>query len=395
MKKLLTIFFVLILTININAQGIAFEKEDVKWENILAKAKQENKIIFIDAYTTWCGPCKWMANNIFPDKKVGEIFNAQFVNAKIDMEKGEGVDIAKKYNVRAYPTYLFVNGDGELVHRSLGGMPAEKFIEVAKAANDPNKQFLTLKKKFDAGQRAPEFLKNLSLAALESQDNKLATQVSIAYLETQKDWNTKENMDFVLKFSNSMKSPAFAYVMKNKEPFIKAFGAEAVEQQLEYTIMSELAGQAYNREKKSYDLEKAKTYAVQYLPADIVDKVVGDLKLREFGMKNDIPGMMAYALEHLEKYPTKNANMLNQYAWTFYEHNDDKMQLEKALSWSLKSIEINDNYAFNDTAAALYFKLGNKSKAKEFAEKAIKKAELSGEDATETKALLTKVEAMN
>jgi thioredoxin-related protein len=129
------------------AQGINFESHDAKWADILAKAKTENKVIFVDAYTTWCGPCKKMAADVFPQKEVGDYFNKNFINAKIDMEKGEGPQLSKQYKVRAYPTYLFVDGNGELVHKSLGMMPAPDFIKVAESAADPNKQFFTLKKK--------------------------------------------------------------------------------------------------------------------------------------------------------------------------------------------------------------------------------------------------------
>ena len=73
---------------------------------------------------------------------------------------------------------------------------------------------------------------------------------------------------------------------------------------------------------------------------------------------------------------------------------DDTSTLQKALEWSLKSVQIGDNYAYNDTAAALYFKIGNKKKAKEYAEKAINKAKESNEDSAETQALLKKIEAM-
>ena len=80
--------------------------------------------------------------------------------------------------------------------------------------------------------------------------------------------------------------------------------------------------------------------------------------------------------------------------FNFYEQSSDKAQLEKALEWSLKSLTMQDNYAFNDTAAALYFKLGDKTKAKIHAEKAIQLAKKSGDDASETEALLKKIEAM-
>ena len=96
----------------------------------------------------------------------------------------------------------------------------------------------------------------------------------------------------------------------------------------------------------------------------------------------------------MDKYSSENANFLNQYAWTFVEKAKDPAHLQKALEWSLKSVQIDDNYAFNDTAAALYFKLNNKQKAKEYAEKAINKAKANNEDANETEALLKKIEAM-
>jgi thiol:disulfide interchange protein len=62
--------------------------ESGTWSQIKAKAKAENKLIFLDAYTTWCGPCKWMARNVFTNDTVAQFYNATFVNAKIDMEAG-------------------------------------------------------------------------------------------------------------------------------------------------------------------------------------------------------------------------------------------------------------------------------------------------------------------
>jgi len=81
-----------------SAVGIKFETGT--WVEILAKAKQQSKYVFVDAFTTWCGLCKWMDKNVFPTAEAGEYFNKNFVNAKIDMEKGEGLDIAKKYSVQ-------------------------------------------------------------------------------------------------------------------------------------------------------------------------------------------------------------------------------------------------------------------------------------------------------
>jgi thiol-disulfide isomerase/thioredoxin len=98
------------------------------------KAQQEKKVIFVDVYTSWCIPCKKMTNEVFILPEVGARFNKDFINYKIDAEKGEGIELAKQYKVGSYPTYLFVNPDGTLVYRSVGSMPAEKFLGEARLA---------------------------------------------------------------------------------------------------------------------------------------------------------------------------------------------------------------------------------------------------------------------
>lgn len=99
-----------------------------------AKAKKENKLIFIDCYTTWCGPCKSMAKKTFVNKEVGEYYNKNFICLKMDMEMGEGITIQTNYSIEAYPTYLFLNSKGDVKHRDLGYIDAARFIEVGKTA---------------------------------------------------------------------------------------------------------------------------------------------------------------------------------------------------------------------------------------------------------------------
>ena len=100
------------------------------WAEGLAKAKAEKKLIFVDAYAVWCGPCKWMAANTFTDKLVGDYFNKHFVNFKMDMEKGEGRDLARNWGIRAYPTLLFFDSNAGEVHRSMGAKPAADFLKL-------------------------------------------------------------------------------------------------------------------------------------------------------------------------------------------------------------------------------------------------------------------------
>ena len=107
-------------------EGVNFR--DITFEEALKQAKSENKLVFMDCYTSWCGPCKNMADKVFPQKAAGDYFNPRFVCVKYDMEKGAGVELAKKFEVHAYPTFLMIRPDGSVQHRLVGGDGLEAFI---------------------------------------------------------------------------------------------------------------------------------------------------------------------------------------------------------------------------------------------------------------------------
>jgi thioredoxin 1 len=112
-------------------KGIVFTPGS--WAQILKKAKAENKIIFFDAYTTWCGPCKLLQKNVFTRADVAEVYNKNFINVKVDMESGEGPMLAQKYPLEGYPTLMFIDGDGKLVKELLGYQTPETLIKVGKS----------------------------------------------------------------------------------------------------------------------------------------------------------------------------------------------------------------------------------------------------------------------
>lgn len=160
MKKLVLLVTILITGLTVFSQGIDFQKG--RYAEVLEMAKKQNKLVFIDIYTSWCGPCKHMADNVFPQAKVGEYYNAHFLNLQLDAEKSEdGKMVAKTFGVSAYPTFLFVNGDGELVYRFLGGKTVDMFIKEGEKAVDAFAAQPELKKymkKYEEGNRDKEFL---------------------------------------------------------------------------------------------------------------------------------------------------------------------------------------------------------------------------------------------
>lgn len=93
----------------------------------LAKAKKENKKLMVDCYTLWCGPCRHMAKNVFPDENLGKYMNANFVCIQLDMEHGEGPELNKTFNVKAYPTFIFFDAEGKEMSRFEGMCMQDEF----------------------------------------------------------------------------------------------------------------------------------------------------------------------------------------------------------------------------------------------------------------------------
>ncbi|HMX40374.1 MAG TPA: thioredoxin family protein, partial [Saprospiraceae bacterium] len=117
---------------SLSAQGIEFFHGS--WSEARAKAKAEGKIIFVDAYAEWCGPCKRMAREVFTQEKVGDYFNANFVNLKIDMEKADNAEFAGKYPVSAYPTLMFLDSTGKVIQKAVGAKDMAGLLDFATKA---------------------------------------------------------------------------------------------------------------------------------------------------------------------------------------------------------------------------------------------------------------------
>jgi len=145
MKKLLFAICLLAVTLASKAAEIKFI-ENPTWTSVLEQAKKENKIIFLDAYATWCGPCKQMDAETYTNDAVANFYNANFINVKYDMEKGEGAMLADRYYVSAYPNLVFISPDGVMLHKGVGFVAANEFLTLAKTAKNPETQYYTLKK---------------------------------------------------------------------------------------------------------------------------------------------------------------------------------------------------------------------------------------------------------
>ncbi|SFI77049.1 Thioredoxin-like [Kaistella treverensis] len=389
MKKI-SLILLLFFSIITFGQGMKFE-ENKTFAELLAIAKKENKLLFVDAFTTWCGPCKLMAKNVFPEPTVGEFYNANFINSKIDMEKGEGIDIAKKYNVRAYPTYLFLNGDGELIHRVTSYFPAPEFILVGKDAIDPAKQLGALKKRFEAGEKSPEFLMNF-IKVFAFSDADLATKAAVIYYNQKKEPLSQEDFSYLFALTPDSNSPLFPQFISRKAELLKMMPEEKYTQLLKSLAQSALFNNSYDKATKTFDEKKYVAEARKTMSEEALRPLLLKTRMRVASLQKDKATYQKLALEYYGDGTSTafTSDELNSIAWNFFENATDKAALEKALNWAKQSVKIKEGYANSDTLANLYFKLGQKENAKTWATKAIELAKKSGDDFADTQALLDK-----
>ncbi len=112
-----------------------FERmQQTSFEALKQQAAKAGKPIFVDVYAVWCGPCKYMDKNVFTSPLVAEKFNRELLSYKVNGEDADGVKFVNQYKVNAYPTFLFLKPDGEVLLRLDGVFTPEMLVSEAEFA---------------------------------------------------------------------------------------------------------------------------------------------------------------------------------------------------------------------------------------------------------------------
>lgn len=225
------------LAIQMNAQtteGMKFCKEGTKFAEAVVQAKAEKKMVFLDCYTSWCGPCKMMARDIFPQKKVGDFMNSKFICIKIDMEKGEGPSLTQKFQVSAFPTFIIFNSDAQEIGRFLGGSDADGFIDRVKKASIDNGS-IDMDKQWEQGNRDESFLKQYLTSLGNAYKNQRANDVAEALLDPKAESFASDSASAMIfmRYINNPFSKAFIYTAKHPNDLKKTLGETPVDMKLQ------------------------------------------------------------------------------------------------------------------------------------------------------------------
>jgi len=375
-------------------KGISFE-HNLSWQEVLQKAKKENKYVFVDCYATWCGPCKWMDRNIYPIDSVGTFMNDRFISVRMQMDTNKQDNdeirqwyataraVGEEYHFRGYPSYLFFSPDGQAVHKGAGEKGIEDFLSMAKAALDPQQQYYTLLADYRKDNMSYSLMPVLANAAQGVGQDSLAKEVSRDYIQhylemlpEEQLW-TKANILFIVQHSDfiDLEDKIFQVYYRNRMTINSVMHDKQFSDWLiNYILYRDEVMPQVNKALKVTDepnwhhleMTISRNYNVLYAQKNVIQGRVEYYKAKK-RWKNYIKCFIRQQeMNGIESWQAALGNtsfILNNDAYEVFKYDNNKRELKKALSWVNRALAaINTPYPpAMDTKANLLYKLGKKS----------------------------------
>lgn len=323
-------FFFLLLAPFLNpiyscAQSNSIHFEHGSISQALSKADSAKKLVFIDCYTVWCGPCKAMAAHVFTQDSVADFFNSHFVNVKMDMEKGEGIPMKDKYHVEAYPTYLLLNGAGKLIYRFVGGMASDSFMAKIRRGMDPLNRVAIINERYDAGDRSKELLREYIQIKLDGKETSVGQKIANEYFDmlTPKEKAMPENWflfgeNKYAMYLSDIHSRTFNYLADHWRDFAKVQGREVVETKLRH-IYQKITGYCMRgwyfkkdrNEVHPYDKKEFSNYRAQINRMELGDKkqLITLIDIAQAAGEKDTVRVSALLAKHIGGFSAENQHI--------------------------------------------------------------------------------------
>lgn len=387
---------------NASSEGIKWTVS-LSWEQVKAKAKAENKFIFVDCFATWCGPCKAMDKNIYPTEQAGDAVNGRFISLRAQLDTsskdGEAVKrwykdahyIATAYKIAVLPTFLFFSPAGELVHKGIGGKSSAEFIAMVRDALNPAKQFYSLIRMYRQGELDYKEMPGLALEAKSCGEPELSDEINRDYISgylSRQDASeilTPKNIRYVAGNSKliGVESAFFRLVGVKGRYIDSAMGEEGYARRLQYAIIfNEVVVPELNKAvsaKRIPDWGEMRSMLKRRYGGKIEALALAEARTRWFKYSQDWKNYAKYLMQQAHLLdPTdpreKSFFYLNRVAWDVFQYSDDEGELEGALALADRALPLTPprlRDAIIDTKANLLYKMGRKSEAISFEERAV------------------------
>lgn len=349
----------------LNARQIEFRP--LSLQEALHVAAKENKPVFFMGFASWCSHCEHMFDKVFTDSSVAAYYNTHFVCIDQDIEKGDGPQLAEKFNISVFPTFVFMDSTGEVLYQITGEYQPASFIEQGENSFITEMQLPWLRKRYfdDPG----DSVKCLSYLAALNRGRIDALPVAVAWLQA--NWsnfpfNTTSWHIFNTGISDIASEP-FAFIVAHRDDFAAAVTQEKVDRKLYYTAAYSL--------KKAEDVNDTATYFTKRpiaasLGLRSVDSLLFNLDMNLYERNREWDRYAATALEGTRKYAWDSYDDLRHIAQIFQKTVQDTASLREAAEWAMRSSELRPEYANTVLCAQLLYACGDKPHAKEEAEKA-------------------------
>lgn len=370
-NSLLVAIFVFVLSLGANAQGIEFFHGS--FEEAKSLAAKENKPLFVDVYTSWCGPCKKLSKTVFTKKSVGDYFNEEFICFKLQADK-KGTDnqkIADQYKVAAYPTLMWLDGEGELLHVSVGFKEAPRLIEEAKIVFDKDKRIGGIIEKWNNGDRTLPVVKKYF-----SFDRNATGEFDTYFNSLSEEQKLDKNLFILLSdIRIDLDGEVFDFVVKHRADYLKLVDSWSVNRVIDNRIEEQIVG-CYKTPKFNSLLEKYRKLNIEN-----VDVYVKKAEWKHHMKNKEFEQFEKSAKEYINTYKSQRPyvyfELINA---LFYDmpHEDwiDFKNRKVAIDWALLAVKNSKNkIGEGSTLVQAYLVAGKKEKAKQVGEKYLKELE--------------------
>lgn len=381
---------VLIAAASDTPQGIKFRS--LTLEQAIVVAKSEKKNVFIHGFADWCHYCIYMKDSVYADKEVGDFYNSNFVSIKIDMEK-EGRELNKTIKSHTFPTFLYYDANGGLMHRAAGRRFKQPFMELGREALDPRRQMRYFKNKYDSATASPAevqfYFRMQEIAGMDAQ------LMIDDYLKKQSDAEFTNDNNWRIIY-DIIKDPTLSImqrVLANKKEFEKKYTADSINNKLINLYNSYLMSYVQQLDSVGFEAAKKKVRTTKGL--DIADKICAYAYLNKLKMKTDWSNYKTEGKKFLEKYAMDDFRRLIDVSQIYYDRfNADKEALAQAEAWTMRSVGIADLYKGNHLLASISVMLGKKEQALKYANHAMELAKKYNNDYRQTTLLLERIQTM-
>ena len=373
-KSSISILFIFLFSISpfkTISQGIQWQTGS--FESILNKAKTQKKLIYVDIYTTWCTPCKQMDAEVFTNANVGKIFNDNFINYKIDGEKGEGKDLVEYFELESYPTSMFIDGDWNVIQKLEGFRPVERLLESAEKMKERGKISGSdddLEQAYMKGRRDATFLlEYIKVRQLQKMDNSIILDEYLGKINPEQ-LKSESTLKLILENASQLRGLAINYLMSRKtEPIIERKIKGIISQNL--TIAGNQKNEKLLTEVLATNGRLSKTFAEAnewnteakmnyFMLTNQSDKffLTADFFIGTYLLKKDLSTLKN--IPALREIYTQKLRKASKFVLENYKERE---KLEKAIVWIKKTLEIEEKSNNNEIYSRLLFSLGNKIEA--------------------------------